>query len=271
MRFKKIYIEITNGCNLKCDFCFGNKRKVEYLSFDNFKVILNRIKPYTKYLYFHVLGEPLLHPDINRFIDYAYDMGFYINITTNGYLINKVNCFDKVRQLNISLHSYDKKYGIDLICYLDNIFNVIDTLNDTYVSLRLWIDNKYNSDIISYIEYRYNIKIDIDNINSVCISKNVFLSKFHEFIWPDLNNNYYCDKGKCYGLIDHIGILVDGSIVPCCLDTMANINLGNIFTDCLDDIINSKRVNDMIFGFRNNIKCEELCKHCGFLDKLKED
>lgn len=271
MRFKKIYVEITNGCNLKCDFCIGNKREIEYLSFDNFKIILNKIKPFTKYLYFHILGEPLLHPNVNDFVSYAVEMGFYVNITTNGYLINKIKCFDKIRQLNISLHSFDERYGINLFYYLDNIFSVIDLLNDTYVSLRLWVDSKYNVDIIKYIENKYNLIVDFDKYNNICISKNVFLNKSHEFTWPDLDNDYYCDKGKCYGLIDHIGILVDGSIVPCCMDSNANVFLGNVFSDNFFEVINSDRVNKMISGFKNNIKCEEFCKHCGFLEKIKED
>jgi len=266
MRFKKVYIEITNGCNLKCDFCIGNKRKVKYLSFDNFKTVLTKIKPYTKYLYFHILGEPLLHPDINMFIEYAYEMGFYINITTNGYLVSRLKKIDKIRQLNISLHSYDDRYGISLYRYLDNIFNVIDCGVNTYISLRIWINNKYNKDIIDYIENKYKIKINIDNYNNVTVSKNIFLSQFHEFVWPDLDNDYYHEKGKCYGLIDHIGILVDGSIVPCCLDTKADICLGNIYSDNFIEVLNSERVNKMINGFKKNIKCEELCKHCGFLD-----
>lgn len=267
MRFKKVYVEITNGCNLKCDFCIGNKRKVKYLSFEDFKIILYKIRPYTKYLYFHILGEPLLHPNINEFIEYAYGMGFYINITTNGYLIDRIKNVNKIRQLNVSLHSYDDKYGISLNKYLDGIFDVIDSFDDTYVSLRIWVNNKYNIDIIEYIENKYSIKIDVNNYNNITVSKKIFLSKFHEFVWPDLDNNYYNEVGKCYGLIDHIGILSDGSIVPCCLDTCADICLGNIYNDNIEDVISSERVINMITSFRNNHKCEELCRHCGFLDK----
>ena len=86
------------------------------------------------------------------------------------------------------------------------------------------------------------------------------------FIWPDLNNNYYNDKGKCYGLITHFGILVDGTIIPCCLDSKGIINLGNIFNDDINSILNSNRCKNMVDNFRNDKKCEELCKHCKFLD-----
>jgi len=263
-RFKKIYLEVTNGCNLNCDFCIKNSRKKEYISIDNFKLILDKLKDYTDYLYFHVLGEPLLHPKINELIDIA-SSNFKINITTNGYLINNIKT-NNIRQLNISLHSFNDKYNIDLNTYLDNIFNKIDTLCNTYISLRLWIKNKYNKEIIDYINKRYNKDIKED-VNSFKINEHIFINNFHEFIWPDLKNNYYNSEGTCYALIDHIGILVDGTIIPCCLDSKGEISLGNIYNDNLDKTLKSNKVENMIIHFKKNKKCEELCKHCKFIEK----
>mgnify|MGYP003309102763 CR=1 FL=1 len=267
MKYKKIYIEITNRCNLSCDFCIKNDRVLKNINLDDFKIILNKIKPYTKYLYFHILGEPLLHPKINELIDIA-SKHFYINITTNGYLIDRISNNKNIRQLNISLHSFDNKYNIPLEEYLKNIFNTIDKLitNKTYISLRLWVKTSYNKKIIELINKRYNCNIDL-SAGSFKINDYLFIDTFKEFIWPDLNNNYYSETGKCYGLIDHLGILVDGTIVPCCLDTKGIINLGNIYKDNLEDIINSNRCQKMINGFKNNQKKEELCKHCNFLNK----
>lgn len=263
-KFKKIYIEITNNCNLNCNFCIKNKRKTEYITIEKFNILLDKVKNHTKYLYFHVLGEPLLHPNINELISIASNT-FYINITTNGYLINRIKNNKNIRQLNISLHSFDDKYKIPLKKYLDNIFNTIDTLNNTYISLRLWVNNEYNNKIIDYINDKYNINMKYDEKNYK-INNQLFINNFHEFIWPDLNNNYYNETGKCYALKDHIAVLVDGTIVPCCLDSMGSINLGNIYSTDLNNILESDRVVTMLNGFKNNIKCEELCKHCNFLE-----
>ncbi len=268
-RFKKVYIEITNSCNLSCSFCIGNKRKIKFMSFSDFKIILNRIRPYTDYLYFHILGEPLLHPLINEFIDYASSMGFYINITTNGYLIDKIKS-DKVRQINISLHSFDLKYGVSLDRYLSNIFSTISKFSNTYISFRVWLRSSYSKEVLSKISGFYNLSFDFNSFDKVKLSNNIFLSQFHEFIWPDLNNNYYNEVGKCYGLIDHIGVLCDGTVVPCCLDSLGCISLGNIYDSNLDDILRSNRVSSMIDGFKRGIKCEELCRHCSFFNEKKE-
>lgn len=266
-RFKKVYIEVTNCCNLSCDFCIKNKREKKYINYSDFKIILDKVKDYTDYLYFHVLGEPLMHPNINKLIDIA-SHNFKVNITTNGYLINRIKYNKNIRQLNISLHSFDDKYKISLKDYLDNIFDSIDILikSNTYISLRLWVKNKYNKAIIDYINNRYDTKIT-ESTENYSINKNIFINNFHEFIWPDLNNSTYIEKGTCYGLIDHIGILVDGTVIPCCLDSRGEINLGNIYHSSLNNILNNDRIEKMINGFKNGKKCEKLCKHCKFIEK----
>ena len=264
--YKKVYIEITNNCNLNCDFCIKNTRPHKYMSIEDFKNILSKLNGYTKYLYFHILGEPLLHPKINEFIDIA-SKNYKINITTNGYLIKNIIDNKHIRQLNISLHSYNEKYKISLNDYMNNIFNTIDILREyTYISLRLWTKSKYSESILEMINKRYNTNLKINTLkNNTTITKNIFISINEEFIWPDLNNSYYNEIGTCYALTSHIGILVDGTIVPCCLDSKGIINLGNIYKDNLNDIINSKRYQTMLNGFKNNKKCEELCKKCKFL------
>ena len=266
MPLKKIYLEITNGCNLNCDFCIKNKRKIKNISFDEYKFIINKIKDYTKEIYLHVLGEPLLHKDINTFIDYANRLGLLVNITTNGYLINNIKT-KNIHRLNISLHSYNERYKKELNNYLDDIFNVIDNIRDkTFISLRLWVNNDKTAKILNYINNRYHTNIDkLDNNRKIKITNNLIIDTFHEFIWPDLNNKYYNEVGTCKGLIDHIGILSDGRIIPCCLDTLGTITLGNIYDDEIDLVLKSERAKRMIKGFKEHIKCEELCKHCSFI------
>lgn len=263
--YKKVYVEITNTCNLSCDFCIQNKRNNKFMSINEFEIILKKLKGLTNYLYLHVLGEPLLHPNINELIDLATSYGYKINITTNGYLIDKIIDNKNINMINISLHSYNEKYNIPLSVYLNNIFKVVDNLinNNTLVNLRLWVNNKYNGEIIKQINEYYHTNIKLEKCT---IKKNLYLEFNKNFIWPDLNNNYYNELGKCYGLITHFGILVDGTIIPCCLDSEGIINLGNIFNDNVNEVLNSTRCIEMVNNFKNNKKIEELCKHCKFLD-----
>lgn len=272
LRFKKIYIEITNACNLNCSFCIKNQRKIIYMTKDEYKLIIDKIKDYTKEIYLHVLGEPLIHPDINYFIDYANNNNLLVNLTTNGYLIDNIKHNNQLHRLNVSLHSFNKQYKLDLENYLENIFNVIDEIKSkTFISLRLWVNSDNTKQILEYINHRYNTNImNLENNTKIMVSNNLIIDTFHEFIWPDLNNDYYNEVGKCRGLIDHIGILSDGTIIPCCLDSKGVINLGNIYKENLDNVLNKPIVKEMIKGFKQGYKCQELCKHCSFLETSKK-
>ena len=263
--FKKVYVEITNNCNLSCSFCNEVKRKKEYIKVDNFKIILKKLKGYTNYLYFHLMGEPLMHPQINELIDIA-SSDYNINITTNGYLLNLISNNKNITQINISLHSYNEKYHKSIDQYLNNIFESVDKLlvNNTIINYRLWTSTKYKDDILNKLNNHYNVKIN----GNTKIKDNVFIEFDSEFIWPDLNNSYYNEEGSCMGLRTHIGILVDGSVVPCCLDTNGVINLGNIYNDDLDKILDNDRVKSIKKNFENNKKVENLCKHCNFYDRI---
>lgn len=263
---KKVYLEVTNACNLSCDFCIQNKRPIHYLSLTEFEYILTKLEKYTDYLYFHILGEPLMHPQILDLIELASNK-FKINITTNGYLINKIASQKNIRQVNISLHSFNPKYHVSLEEYLMNIFDSVSKIiaNKTYVSLRLWVDSQQNKEIIQRINHYYQCNIIFKN-GSYKIKDYLFVSTFHQFIWPDLENDYYQKTGTCYAIRDHIGILSDGTIIPCCLDTKGIINLGNIYQTDLETVINSPKCQNMLEGFRCHQKREELCKHCSFIE-----
>lgn len=265
-RFKKIYLEITNICNLKCNFCPGNNRLKQEMPLETFKTILPRLKDYTDYLYFHLMGEPLVHSHINEFINTATNnFNFKVNITTNGYLIKKIEDNPNIHQLNISLQAIKNDEDIDN--YLKNIFTAVDKLHKqgTIIVYRLWNEQASSNKIVEKLEKHYKVKLNGDNK----IQDGIYLDREIPFIWPDLNNTYYNEEGSCMGLRSHIGILVNGDIVPCCLDYNGTITLGNILNDDIDTILRDKRVKNMQENFLNNKKCEEFCRHCNFYDRIK--
>ena len=72
----------------------------------------------------------------------------------------------------------------------------------------------------------------------------------------------------CKGLDTHIGILADGTVIPCCLDSSGIINLGNIYEENLSDILEKEKTKQIISGFKNNKLVEELCQKCDFRKKV---
>jgi radical SAM protein with 4Fe4S-binding SPASM domain len=275
-RFAKVYIEISNICNLNCSFCPGTTRSPKRMSTEEFKTVLNKTKDYTDYIYFHLLGEPLCHPDLERFLNIADEMGFKVIITTNGTLLNKnkTALLDSISHYKtvISLHSFeanDNKASFE--DYLKNCFEYAKIAeNKKIVVLRLWNNggkDDLNNEILDRLE-GYFPKPWAEERNGTRIGNKIYLQYGDKFDWPTLETNDINKNVFCYGLRDQIGVLADGTVVPCCLDNDGTINLGNIFEQDLEDIINSPRAQNIYNGFSNRNACEELCKRCSFVRKF---
>lgn len=264
-KFKKIYIEITNICNLKCSFCSVDKRSKKQMSKEEFEVVLKKINKYTDYLYLHVKGEPLMHTNLDDILKLCNKYNKKVNITTNGTLLKKqvdILVKNNVRQVNISTHSLVGNYLTDILKSSEKLAQ-----NNIYVVFRFWVYNerekKTIDEILKYFNAE-NLKEKVYNENNVKICDNIFINKDTCFTWPSLDNEIISNTGTCLGLKTHIGILSDGTVIPCCLDSSGIINLGNIFEEQLSDILNKKRTQDIINNFNNNKYVEELCKKCGF-------
>jgi len=65
-------------------------------------------------------------------------------------------------------------------------------------------------------------------------------------------------------------ILVDGTVVPCCLDGEGVINLGNIHESDFSQIVESERANNIFNGFSRREAVEELCRKCGYRTKFND-
>lgn len=276
-RFKKIYVEITNKCNLNCSFCSEVKKNKKEMTIDEFKIVISKIKEYTDYIYLHIKGEPLLHSKLDEILTICDNENINVNITTNGTLLKDRKDIllrhNSVRQINISLHSENNKEN-----YFEDVFSTCKVLSTKmFINYRIWNlkDKKLDKNstiVVDKILNYYNLSTDfvekLKNLDNIKIDNNTFVNINNLFDWPDISLNLNIDS-KCYGLINHIGILSDGTVVPCCLDSNGVINLGNIFKDDLKDILNSQLVVDMINGFKNNKSVCLLCKNCNFRERLK--
>lgn len=274
-RFKKVYIEITNVCNLACKFCPPTSRKKEFMSVTNFKDIINSVKDYTNLVYLHLRGEPLMHPNIEEILDICEENNIKVNITTNATLIDKLhfatNQNKALRQVNYSLHSLEENNISSVKEYMDKVISFINSNPSVIHSLRFWNlsnDLVKNKEVIDYLKREFNISEDVFNLPSYKIRDNLYLNQEEEFTWPNINNDVYSPTGFCYGLRDQIGILVNGDVVPCCLDSEGSVVLGNINKSSIEEIINSKKALDIYNGFSNRMATEELCIHCNYKDRF---
>lgn len=277
-RFKKIYIEITNRCNLNCSFCGKNKRDYRDMSLLEFELVINKIKKYTDYIYLHVKGEPLLYDNLDSLLSICDNTNIKVNITTNGVFLKEklsvlINHFC-IRQINISLHSENNKKS-----YFLDVFSSGKVLSTKmFISYRIWDLkdyklNKKSTEIVDKIIEFYNLSpVIVDKLYSdknIKIASNTFVNKENIFTWPDVDNDILVD-GFCYGLKTHIAILSNGDIVPCCLDANGEIKLGNIFEDTLDVVLNGDTYKSLLKSFEDNKSLHPLCKSCNFKKRFNK-
>lgn len=274
-RYNKAYVEITNICNMNCSFCHGHNRKPKQMSIEEFNHILNSLNKITKYVYYHLMGEPLTHPNLYEFLKLAKEKGFKSIITTNGTLLKSRGeeiLSAGVHKVNVSLHSFENGTENEHLTYLSDVANFakIASSKGTIVVLRLWnngVDGNKNQTTISYLKSLLP-GVWQENSRGVNVSENIYLEWGERFEWPDENEEVKGDKFFCYGLKDQFGILVDGTVVPCCLDSNGVINLGNVFEKDLTCILNSNKATNIVNGFRCGKASEELCKKCGYAQRF---
>ena len=270
--FKRVYLEITNVCNLSCAFCPGTKRAPHFLTEEEFVPLLDKLRGETKFLYFHVMGEPLLHPLLGRFLSLAGEKGFRVILTTNGTLLGErggeLFAAGALHKINLSLQSFEANTAGDIEDYVNQCAAFADQAAKKGIicELRLWNHGGWesrNCEILSLLERQFPRPWE-ENARSVKLSERVYLTEDDMFDWPDPTA---ADRGEscfCYGTRDQIGVLCDGTVVPCCLDHNGDVPLGNLFSQSLKEIMSTDRARRIYDGFSQRKAVEELCRRCGY-------
>lgn len=284
--FKRVYLEISNICNVQCSFCPLVEKDKKIMDLDDFEAILAQVAPLAEIVCLHLMGEPLAHPKFLQILEICEKYHTQIDLTTNGILIKKYSepfvhskC---IRQVNFSLQAFKDNFpNRDIDPYLKPIFEFVKLAHATkptlYTNFRLWnqqSNDADNEDIFSkieeYFEVTINRNIEVGAIKSKNIWNRLYLHFDSRFEWPSFLLPHQGTQGRCHGTVNHIGIHADGSVVPCCLDKNAAIRLGNVKEQSLSDILNGERFINMRNGFLNGVLVEDFCQHCTFINRFKK-
>lgn len=287
-RFNKVYIEISNICNLQCSFCPEVKRNKGRMDVELFRHIIAQVAPLTEQVSFHLMGDPLVHPQLAEFVRICAEFDTKIVLVTNGVLLREKHgealLSPSMRQVNFSLHSFPDNFGEqDPSMYLERIFAFTERAfverPDLYLNYRLWNladprgQEEKNVRILKAIEERFGVTVpstvDVRRRKSISLLNRLYLHFDTEFVWPSLALPVLGTEGRCYGLSSHIGILVDGTVVPCCLDKEGVIALGNIRETALAEILAGERAQRMLQGFRQRKLHEDLCQRCQYIERFR--
>ncbi|MCQ2406669.1 MAG: SPASM domain-containing protein [Oscillospiraceae bacterium] len=279
-RFKRAYVEITNICNLSCSFCHGTSRPGIFLSENRFSHICTALRPYTDYLYLHLMGEPTLHPKLNELISIAGEMGFRVVITTNGTLLREsgeiLSSSPYLWKISISLQAFEGSGLNKLREYIDGVcsFAVRAANAGKIISLRLWNiggEDKCNREITELLREYFPGQWQ-KTARNIKLSDNIYLDEANRFDWPDTGREDSPEKRVyCHGMNEQIGILSDGTVVPCCLDADGKAALGNIFEKSPEEILSSERAKALKYALKNGLPSpEELCRKCPYAERFSK-
>ena len=275
-QYNKVYLEITNRCNLRCSFCPGTRRPPRTMSPTEFRLLAEKLRPATRYLYLHLMGEPLLHPELPALLAIAGELDFLVNITTNGTLLPQVGetllAAPAVRKVSISLHSLEANDSRAFSAYLGSCISFARraAAAGKLTGLRLWnLDgslpgqNDLNAPMLEELHRAFPGEWPPVREGHK-IAERIYLEFGERFEWPDLSAGEREGDAFCYGLRDQFGVLCDGTVVPCCLDHEGDLALGNLFTQPLEEILSSPRARAIYESFSGRQAREELCRKCGY-------
>lgn len=271
-KIKRIYIEITNICNLTCSFCSTHHRENKMLSLDEFSSIIQDVKQYTKYIYLHVQGEPLTHPDFNKILYICDENEMQVQLVTNGTFLYKyldIYSHPSLRKISISLQSIEYQ-SVNLEDYMHTLITFIDysaTFKHPIVEVRFWRNDQYDlpktKKCMDILNEKYTLSLTERN-NHYRIKENIYVDFDNMFSWPGLENMPLEKNGTCLGAKTQIAILSNGDVVPCCLDTDAHVLLGNIFKNDLNTILHDEPYKKLVKEFNDHKIENPFCLRCTY-------
>ena len=273
----RCYLEITNICNLDCLFCPKTDRPKRKLSIEEFDALTEKMRGKVRFLYFHLMGEPFLHPNLPQFITMARNKGFIPVLTTNGTLLSRAQAVTDARpyKVQVSLHSHEGNGRENPEQYIGDVmrFALEAASKGVIIVLRLWNQGGYDKEnerlldiVAEYAPRPWSLCHD-----GWKVAENIFVEYGRMFEWPEGEKPENGEEEAfCYALRNQIGVLVDGTVVPCCLDSAGAIKLGNLFEQSLDEVLASPRARAIYDGFTKHKAVEPLCRRCGYAALIRK-
>ena len=287
-----VYIEITNACNLHCSFCpCGDGVHREFMPTPLFEqCIAGAMEIGAKNVFFHVLGEPTIHPGFTHYLKKLESTPLKLTLATNGTTIARTGRAivesPAVRQVNFSLHAYAELDAATARSHLQNVFDfcklALAMRPDLYINLRLWNigspedSGHWNSTVLAGIADTFGVSVAPHHFcsrhKSFNITGRLYLHEDSRFEWPALpapDSKAPDTRGTCHALETHVAILHNGRVVACCLDHKGQIELGNIHTQGLPEILEGELAQRLREGFAKHELHHPLCQACSFCRRFK--
>ncbi|WP_104696879.1 MULTISPECIES: radical SAM/SPASM domain-containing protein [unclassified Helicobacter] len=271
MYFKKIYIELSDICGLKCSFCPSQKGIRGEMSKELFIKIVDQIRGKCKYVCLHILGDPCRIKNLQEYLEILKNANLSVDLVTSGFYLKSKDFLIQppIHQIAFSLDAgfdkNNKKHPDYLQKILDFCAFKMSYPSKVFINLRIQ-DTTLNllplQDIFKF--FNKEIPRNLKAFERIKLEEYIFLNITKTFEWPSVKKEALQDYKVCHALKDQVGILSNGIVVPCCMDTQGDIALGSLWDDSLEEVLSTDRARKIKEGFRNHRAIEDLCKKCLF-------
>jgi MoaA/NifB/PqqE/SkfB family radical SAM enzyme len=231
-----VVIEPVYGCNLRCKTCWGImpylKIRPPRISWDTFSRIVDHLPSTVETVTFSLAGEPLLHDDIGRMIEYAHRAGVRVVLATNGTLLRGERleqvASSHLSVVNVSVETDAETAreirGIDLDVIRENVRQLVTRKRPGLEVKLALVAHEGNAARIAEVRRQWSGLID-----------NVKVSPVFRFNGKD-NTRVCLELWR-----GNFNVLTDGKVMPCCVSIFGgdpgDLVIGNVNEQTLDAIV----------------------------------
>ena len=232
-----IDVELTNTCNLQCIMCPTGRnvstRPKGFMSHGTFNKILRECCRHRCHIRFVRWGEPLLHPELTKFIGAVKGNGLMCHINTNGMFIDDEFITRIIRMkldsIKFSFQGVTKdeyqKYrkgaeGERLILNIKRLYDFRGQKKLPYIIVGSTVAQHIPNDI-----KRFKSKMSemADEVN-IGTTSNI------------INPGYSNRTPRCPEMFDKLSVNWDGTVTACCSDWNNTLLVGDLNKSTLYDI-----------------------------------
>jgi MoaA/NifB/PqqE/SkfB family radical SAM enzyme len=287
---KDIIIELTNACNLRCPVCpthTSMKRKKGFMDFNLFKSIMDELKRLgaESRISMNFAGEPLLHPEIVSFVNYAAKSGQRTFISTNATVLTS-NLSEQLisaglKKIHLCIDGLSKeshesyRVGSDFEKVKQNIENFMSVkkrLNskDPFCSIQTLLTSFSEKETRLVTAWANSIGANSLNLKSLHMgeftseetrSKYGFLLPAKKEFRRKISN---INKTVCRTPLFQTVVYWNGDLGLCCIDYENSIKIGNVFKNGFIKTLFSDNVSKQ--RKKGFLKKYSLCRNCPLSD-----
>ena len=166
----RIFVELTNKCNLKCKHCYGGFACTNNtnLNIDAIKRMIDNASKNGVYQFDITGGEPTLYPYLEELMEYVYNAGMLMRIFTNlttysekfKNLILKYGIKDIVTSIDSCIKEDQEEFRGQKGCF-DKTLNAIQELQKENISISLntMIGNHNKKHVEELVDFINDLKV----------------------------------------------------------------------------------------------------------------